>query len=86
LLVEGELEIIEKALESARTAIRDSDRASPIQRAIDALADADARLRRTAHEPRDPDRPSGKTVTETAERVEHAAGIEAHLEQKRERA
>ncbi|MDQ2644172.1 MAG: Fe-S protein assembly chaperone HscA [Myxococcota bacterium] len=86
LLVEGELEIIEKSLESLSAVIREAESASPIQRATDALADATHAFAQRRMNHAIQTALSGKTVSETAERVEHAAGIEAHLEQKRERA
>jgi molecular chaperone HscA len=82
LLEAAERPRIEAAIETLSRAIREATSASPIQRASDALADAThafagRRMNRAIQTAL-----SGKSVGEMEQRVEHAAGIEAHLSQK----
>jgi molecular chaperone HscA len=82
LLDAAERPQIEAAVEALSRAMREATSASPIQRASDALADAThgfagRRMNRAIQSAL-----SGKSVGEMEQRVEHAAGIEAHLSQK----
>ena len=82
LLDDGERAQIEAAMTALSRAIQEATSASPIRRASDALADAThafagRRMNRAIQGAL-----SGKSVGEMEQRVEHAAGIEAHLAQK----
>jgi molecular chaperone HscA len=79
LLDEGERERIERAVASLRAAVRDAANASAVQSRIDELDAAThdwagRRMNRAVEAAI-----GGRSVSEIAKSVEHAAGVEAHL-------